>query len=422
MRVRFRPFSITHTWVIGSCMLLLFALLNNIDGNVKALDYLLADSYSYLEAGKNFYLHFEVHPIRPLLYPLLIGWPFMLGLSMEVVIYFAIFLNVLCWIALLGVCYKSLRLFTSEKQSFYGSLIISLCFGLTAMVFQPLTEVPFTLVSLTSIYFLLHYQKTPLPKYLIYSLTLFLLAVLIRPGVLYPAIFFLLIGGWKLRHDLSKPIQFWPLFVAIGLLGFQFFKMNQQFQTFKISNIDGITWYTYAGAQVEASERSGKIEETHLKRSKQIRNEQNWKDKNQLANTDLKEKIVNAPFIVSKVISANVLSNLSGKSNAIEALKKRNSSSFFKHLKNFFLILSRLANVFFGIALFVFIPFTLIIKKAQMNFFTWALLIYLFYSILVSGISFWQGDRFSLVCYPVLILFLFYLKNQSKPSSLQQEK
>ncbi len=178
-------YSFKQTFVFSFLFLLIYIFGNNIDGSFFQLNlnYLLPDSYSYIQASKNFYGEFQIDPIRPFLYPLIIGVPSIFGFnSSESIILFAVFINLVVWFFTLFYLYKTIEIIQSKKAAFWSTLILSSCFGITGMIFQPLTEICFIGLLTSGAYFLI---KVPhLPSNIGLFLGFILTASLIRPGVL----------------------------------------------------------------------------------------------------------------------------------------------------------------------------------------------------------------------------------------------
>ncbi len=212
-----------------------------------------------------------------------------------------------------------------------------------------------------------------------------------------------------------------PLLIPILLLGFQSYGMYSQFKTLSISNIGPLTWYKYIGVQVYAETNKENIDSVILKRAKEIHQLNSWKEIRKKGADDLKNTIIQHPFIVIKYLGLNIFHNSISKSNAIETHSIRGPEKIYHHTQHLFLILSRLHNILFALLIMYLIYFVIrYFRNLEFSFFI--LISFVLYSLLTGGISFWQGDRFSIVYYPSILILIMYTSRLVRSKKHLQEK
>ena len=113
---------------------------------------LLGDDITYLKAAKKIYSTFQASDDRPLLIAIIQGFPYLFGFSDNIVFYWGIMLNYLCWISTIRIIFIIISTHINRKLAFYTFLIFVFCIGNLALVFNFLSESIFVFFA-NNIYF-----------------------------------------------------------------------------------------------------------------------------------------------------------------------------------------------------------------------------------------------------------------------------
>lgn len=382
------------------CWLWLFGFLSQMGSQ----GIIYADSASYLESAKNLYVFHRGHNYRPMLMAAINGIPLLFGLGEAAVYEFGFYVNVVCWIASAIVLFALLKDFVRPKIAFVFALVFLSTLGNISYVFHLLTENIYLFFILSAFYFLSKYYKTKTFKWLSFALSIFILAMLIRPGSMLlgiaMAVFFIreIIGNFK-----SKAAFFFYGSVALVLV--QCAGIKHQFGNFTISYIDAVTYYGYLGSRAEAMKNGTEYIQENNPRGVAMYNLP-MPEQKKLASEDFKKQLTTNTANFFKAYGIDLLDNTKSGTTALLDCRNVEHRLF---AGDVLFTVSKWQNRFLtvaGFALAVFFFFTGY-RKEPLYFLMAA---YILYIILLSGVSCSQGDRFHIVTYPfVLILSAKFL-------------
>ena len=235
------------------------------------------------------------------------------------------------------------------------------------------------------------------------------ITILFRPGVLYLAglaSLFLLFYLVSIKEFNIK--KYTPFILSLVFVGIQFISIYQTYGNVTPSYIDKLTWYYYLGGEA-MSKASGTNYMDERKMRKNKVKSLSWSETSTLSKNDLKAQVSNNLDHIFIEYLHNLYENSSSGSTAVIAANKFKSKE-----QNLIKIsyrlyeLSKYQNIFFVLLSAVAFVLMLFYRKS-INI---AMLISfgcVSYIFLTSGISFWQGDRFHIVFYPLVILTILYL-------------
>jgi hypothetical protein len=285
-------------------------------------------------------------------------------------------------------------------------LLLSLSF-VRGMSFA-LTEIGFSFFIILSTYQLLNFLLNNRSINLFYFFSFLGFATLFRPGlylftlILIPVCFTYLLFVKKVNFKNILSI-FIGLFLTLGV---QSILMKRTFDTYRLTYIDDITWYRYGGALATTIDKNNCISnqcfrEEQAKRDRIIDTLSNY-EMSILSKADRNDILFNKTASFYKMMKVNISSNLLSGS----VKESENKWLYFWTVFN---------NLFLSI-----IPFILYVifllnpmlrkkLKREIHLTILFVLAIIAYTILTSGISAYQGDRFHIVFYPISLLLLSIL-------------
>lgn len=405
--------------IFNTLSTIVYFLFLRMDQNIFNVQYITPDSITYIESAELLYTDFKLHPTRPLLFALILGIPnlFLSTVTIEHYITFSITLNLISWSASLLILFKSLCLFLKNKLSLYLSLLSGCSLGILAINFQTLTESISILALTTIIYLLLKYKQNKNSKHLIYSLAILNFLSLIKPGFFYLMLFYnlvYLIAIFYSKTAVYKKTS--PLYwVSVLIIISQLIGMKQTYGNFTLSYIDKVTWYNYLGAKSEAYKTNTKLTKVYQvsKERMSYLNNLSWSDKSIISKEDFKKQLTNNKESVIQAYLDNIYENTNSKSLGIVRNIYNNQ---FQSRINALSKVSALQNSMYAI-LFLLTVLLMLLNYRRQHLIEFIIISIIAYNLLTSGISFWQGDRFTLVIYPAILCFFFY---QIKKTSIQK--
>lgn len=366
------------------------------------------DQTSYFESGNLLIKNFEAHPFRTFGYGFLLSLPQIFGMQATYA-YWPIILNLLFFLGILWTIYKFENLLRKPLLLPMGlALLLSIGF-IRGMSFA-LTETGFSFFVLLSAYHLLKFLKGKKAYNLFFLFFTLGFAALFRPGLyLFTLLIVPICIGYLI---LVKQINIKTIFsIVLGLfltLGIQSFLMKKTYNTYRLTYIDDITWYRYGGALATT------INEKNCISNQCFREEQTKRDRiidtlnndemSIISKADRKEILFNKTNAFIKMMKVNISTNLLSGSVKAQENKLLHRWTVFN-------------NLFLSIIPFLMYAFLLILQRWRSSICLELHLVLLFcisiiaYSIITSGVSAYQGDRFHIVFYPLSLLVLTIILN-----------
>ena len=377
--------------------------------NIHHTDYIATDSYTYMEAGKLLYTEGKPHPTRPYLSGAILGLPYLFNsnASIHSVVNFNLLLNLALWFSTILLVYKTVLLFASQKLAFYTCLAYLFCVGAIGFVGLILTETLSAFMMTGAVYLGFRFEKTSQIGSLLGAISIMLLLVLVKPGMVYWSLLLAVLGISFFVKSRKLSIKFTiPIVASLGLIFIQAQQVDAHYGKFGVSLIDKITWFNYLGAEVEAENSGRSLQEVKRERM-EVWEHCSWQEITEIGSADMKHNLQENPVSVLKLFALNISNNAIGKSAGLAAAKDYKQSSFFSPLQKALLLLSMAQNFLFVLGS-VFLGLW-ILKGHYLNVATFLAIGTIAYIIFTSGITFKQGDRFNVVFYPVTLMLLSYL-------------
>jgi hypothetical protein len=405
--------------------------------NATTAYFLQGDPESNMVASRWLYHeNLTAHPVRPFLYPTLIGLPFLwtntegefAGGFTVAQVYFGVALNFLAWLFTVGLLFKILRLWqVSEKRARLFCLIFAANVGTVFNNFQLLTEAVFTALFLAHIYCSTLFFLKKQVKHALLAITFVSVSALTRP-TLFPIAAFLmplvLVLGWYYNQISLRQIMV-ALCLIGSILGVQIGLMKRTFGTAHFSYIRQWTYCFFSGAYAahfwESSSIEGKKQlwlieyqrRSSLFPQMTMNSRTGWQQMDSFTNADLKHLVIHQPSAFAATLLRNFLSNATASTPDLGGLQNFRQRNGFDWILKIAAWLSRFQNIFYTNCL-VIAPFLMFFNRRLLriqlsktelwaSFYSWLLA---FYIITASSISFTQGDRFHIVIVPITLILL----------------
>lgn len=397
-----------------------------LPANATTVQLLGGDPESYWGAAKLIYTEGgQPHPLRPFLYPFLIGLPSFLGASTNDSLWIVLSFNFIFWLMTIVFIYKILITLTNNKIALMGALIFILNTSNIINCYAVLAESLFHCLIIGSIYFLLKYY-TNNKNALCFSvfITLFCLSCITRPTysplllVLIPLFIFIII-----KRYLSIYLIVFSLIVFSFTIGFNAYKMHKTYGNWTLSYIGECTIYAFfsAYAKIASPEKTTQqmaddwFVEYHNRGDKIPRSNDSipWTALHSIVFDDLKEQFKDNKTGLIMAFGRDLLSNSVASNGDVLRLTDFKNQRYFSVLQNAVFGWGRGLNILNTTAALFVIPlifwrFSGYFWRNQRPIF-WILsvnTVLSIFTILISTVSFTQGDRFHLVVLPLSLVSL----------------
>ncbi|NMH28900.1 hypothetical protein [Flavobacterium silvaticum] len=383
--------------VVAIVWCVVFALILNLPGNVA----LQGDEVTYWAAAKNIYSSFSPSETRPLLIALIHGFPLLFGItSLVLVNTWVVVLNLMLWVLSILLVYKLTLGKAKAKASILLGFALLFCVGYLAICFKFLSESVFIFMLVFCIYLVRKFIITQNHNFLSASFGVLLLSILVKPLALGLVLIFTV---FFFRQVLKIVLNKYSAIsvVALILIFFQMDSLRKNQGDFTISYIDSFTYYNYLGDKAECFKNGTHYRQCKGKRYEAFVKLNNSQQKKAAAKDFTNQIRHNFPNLV-KAYLYNLYANAFGGSRIIDTAHSGNES-----IQKILFRISRIQNVlltFIG----VFISVIDVSRFRKTSIFNLLLTFIFGYILVVSGISGNQGDRFSIVFYPIVILQMAY--------------
>ncbi len=359
------------------------------------------DAENYKDAAEMIYHHFSFHFYRPVLIAVYCGIPYLFGVSDVQVYTFGIYMNFACWIGTSLLLFGILKSFLKEHKAFYVTLTYFLIIGALLIVFHLLTESFYTFAMMAGFYFLSKYYRTSQFHYLSIGLAIFMLGMLIKPGSEYLAIFYLLYY-WRALYLNYQKVAILFLCGSMLLIGLQVFEMKKQYGDFTISYISAPTFYNYLGARAIGFKEHKTLKQVQSYRENYILN-LNFPKQKKISSLDLTCQLQHNTLNLLKAYIIDLVENAKTPSDCLTFCQNMRKDQHFEFYKYSSSLITKWQNRLLtvsGFLLALYYLFTSYKKEPLYSLISF----YILYSMLLSGLSCYQGDRFHIVFFPLVIL------------------
>lgn len=406
------------------------SVLLQLPANYERAGFIFEDAVSYREAGRALYKEsFSAHPVRTFGYPLLIGIPYLFGAATDAaILQFSVVINILAWLGSVLLMYLIASKLTTSKYAIAAAGLFICTSTNIPMLYQSMTETVFIFTILAFLYYLLRYLYENSSGALLTALFFICFSVTVRPISLYfsVAVFLFSVILFVARKQ-YRSIGIAVLIYAITI-GTQLLIMQQTYGKPTISFIQNYTVYSYVlnKADYMKSDKQMSFADFSIARDARIDSvvraeikdpndlKQYWPAADKYYALSIKQSIEDNKKNILVTLLNNMRDNSTKGSNTIQVLANEQNKRGFETAKNLLLHVTLWQNKLFSLLALVTPVLILLIairRKTgvpQLKFII-AITVMLLYYFFTSGISYWQGDRFSQVWYPGLIIILIYL-------------
>lgn len=378
---------------------------------IDSQSYIFPDSDNYRESARMWYFEHKVHYYRPLFMAIISGIPYLFGADDAPVYQFSFYINVFSWIGTAILLFSFVKKYVNNKTAFLVSLCYYTFFGIALLNFHLLTENIFTFLSLLSFFLIDQYNIKQKFYYLSLAICILLLLILIKPSITFFSFFVLLYYSKAIWNNLKSRYMFFILLGVFSLIS-QNILMKKQFGNYTVSYIDGVTYYNYLGAKATAYKENISFDEAYNKRAHTMET-LTFSQQKQYALHDFLEQLTSNKLNLAKAYLSNTIDNTKSASGSITIYSNVNQNAYHNTVQQIFIFLSKYQNRFLTIVGFLLaLYFT---KKYYTTNTVYTLMaLYILYTIVVSGVSCTQGDRFHIVFFSITWLFVIkYFKENN---------
>lgn len=364
---------------------------------------LYPDASNYLESAQKMYLKFTGHYYRPMVMAFITGLPYLFGSSDAGILQWSLMVNVVCWLGTSLLLFQIAKDFLKPKVAFVVAILPFFIIGNAVLNYHLLTENIYTFFIVLAFYSLFRYYKTNNFWFLSFSLSLLLSSMLIKPGAKFLAILILLFFiKTVLKNYKAKAMIL--LYGSVLMILIQLVGMKVQYGDFTLSYIDGVTYHNYLFSKAECFKNGKEYHQINNPRAEYLFSLL-FTDQKRVAKEDAIRQIkTNFPNVV-KAYFDNLLENTKSGNACVFDLENKKGSDDFVFWKTIAFNLSKWQNRLFtiiGILVSLYFVRKLFTPKS-----VYALMaVFVLYTIILSGISCGQGDRFHVITFPTVFLLL----------------
>lgn len=388
-----------------------------------------SDAPGYLEAGLFYWQKHSVHPFRTWGYPLFTGLPFALGFNEVQSREFLIILNVIFYLITACIIFKLLDSLQS-KWKFIIAVVYLLSPGIVAANFTTMSEPLFTLSICTFVLLTYYFLIKKTTQYFSASIFFLCFSMAVRPinyvlvvcvliflcaTVTFNFIFKKNVFSFRLKHIL---IAFFIFFLTYLL---PILAMKKKYGAAEFTFNSNYVLYHYIGSFASSIPHSSQkiMYDSFHSKAKSIdvhttTENKKWRQMNEFYKHEWRS------ILAEKKKQLLVAWYLSLKGNARSGnvqLELAQSIVKKKQLTKALFVISKLQNLSFHILFILLVlAFPLVYLKYKKEYnasVIFLLLLILQAAILIalSALSFWQGDRFGIVVYPLVLIALAITMN-----------
>jgi hypothetical protein len=395
-----------------------FAWLVGLFANYQFSSFIFPDAFSYQRAaGYLFNEGFKADEIRPFGYPIILGLPYLVGADTHLILTCSLVINFLFWIGSVLIIYRIGAKFLDNRSKLLYCLVFICSVTNIYMVFQTMSETMFIFVMLLFILNISEFALSGNANKLSAALFLVCFSATIRPINYYLALLFLLfcfVYFIRIRNITRIVLAFALFAVTIGL---QFNIMHKRFGEHKLSYIQNNTafYYLFATAEWMSNPGASTFNDFFSKRYHEVdsamsrcTSDSAFPYADSVYASNIKKNITTNGWLVLKAYMNDIRENSTSGNSAILNLTGTDNTRLHEKAKIASYKISKYENVFFSVMLLVTVIISLIlVLKSGLNIPALhipaliAVAISLYY-FLCSGISYYQGDRFNFISYPLI--------------------
>lgn len=398
--------------LLNTYLLLIYFIvfLNLKTGVNESIMFSTPDSKDYLEVGNWIFDNSDTEQTinSPILYP------FILKLSLKISGVNGVwFMQFLFWMMSVNFLFLAIKRLTGKILAFTGAVILSLNFSFIALTLHGLTDVTVTFVICWLIYYM-SVKAGEIRKWSVFcNIILFFSVLSVIKPVFFPLLILLLIIVFPLFYfkEFLKSHRKYLLIIALIPVVFQLSLMYTKHNTITISAKGNTTFKTYFIAQSFAEVNNISIESA-MDSAKNLSQDQIY---------DF--MLGNKKLIAGNFINNILFQNITGPATFLSYPPGFENIFLFKLMKienKVFLVL----HFLFLIPCIFFIYYLIKSNSDKLAVYIYQMMLF-YYLLLITGIAFWQGDRYTISFQPLWILiylsvvYSFYSVKFDKRKQLQ---
>ena len=365
--------------------------------------FIYPDSFSYFDAATDLFVKLRGHCYRPIGMAFISGLPYVFGAEGTAIFGWSFYVNVACWLGSAVVIFTMLKQQIATNLAFLSALVFLLCVGPATICFHLLTENSYTFLMLLFLFFWDRYQNSKRYLFLSIGLSVLLFSMLVKPGSKFLAVL-VLVYAIKIIYQHRKSKSTWIIYGAMALIAVQLGGMKAQFGNPTLSYIDGITYHNYLCTKAVCYQEGVPYHQINNERAAYL-HQFSLPERKVIAASDFKQQLTHNTLNLFKAYCSNVWDNTISGSPYIQDCDNRNQTTYFEGSKSFLFSVSKWQNRFFTSIGLIFALYTIVRYKHARKTAVMTSVV-LLYTVVLSGVSCSQGDRFHLVIYPFAILLL----------------
>jgi hypothetical protein len=393
-------------------------------GAIHDLTFTGGDASGYMEAGKYLWLDFKLHYFRTFGYAIFTGLPQGFGASEYLSRYLLVVLNGVFYISSALLLYDIMQRISGIKvYAFAMAIIYIFSPGIIFINYATLSEPLFVFSLLLSIKFLVMYGKSKDPEDLLWFCLTLLFSAAVRPVNLYFAVIMAaLVLFMMLRYSMGKRNMLLLLTGVFLMVVLPMLGMQKLYGIFTYTHNSKYMLYHYTCSYANSIPQSSQVkmyDSFHknaltldtLGRGAITPAEVNWVRRDSLYTAGIRNTLKQRKKQLAVAWFNNLKENASTPSHLIPEIEFK---SMFVSMGKFFSKLSSIENIMFSLSALFLVTYLVlyslfqiikkkIISKDILRFFLAAQIMVL---IGLGALSFWQGDRFSIVMYPLLLILI----------------
>ena len=357
------------------------------------------DSGTYWSTGHEFYNFSEkgFSELRTFLYPLIL-----VQIHSIFGIYGIWIMQLFFWIISINLMYLSIKQITNNKiLSFIGSLIIALNISYLILTVHALTEASTILLLSILIYFISrNIMKVNTLKFFQGCLLILVLLAVIKPIFYLPVLImlFIILPVFYFKKHIQNPKSIIKLFLIIIPLLYQITIMKAKYDTFSFTNVSSEGFRMYLFAQGVQHNNNISLDEAR-------------KISKSYTSTETFNYFLNNKMVYTKIY----LQNLQNAIKSVPCFILYKNSFYQPDLINYMILVNRFyyyIHIIFVIPILLFLYFSFRRKERNYPFFPLICLSFLsYYLLLISAISFGEGDRHVLSSLPIWVFLYSIILN-----------
>ncbi len=383
----------------------------------------LPDAMSYRQAAKYLYEYgFSAHHIRTFGYPLIVGLPYLLGISADTaIVNFAVALNFLFWLSSVWLVYVIAKSFIGAKGALIIGIAFVLCITHILGSYLVMTETFFLTIMLLASWNLLQFIHFKRDRNIFLFISLLSFSAVVRPVTYYLVILASLfcivyfIRTKKFRNILI------PIIAYCFTIGLQQANMHRKYDVYTLSFIQNYTIYHYLVMPAEYHLFRDKYspDSFYVGRNEKIKmlidglkqEPEKVKKADEYYKSELKRGLVSNRDNIISVFYQNLRHNCNVGNPDIDHLVNHRKSNLFEPVRSFLSgfirrqdkVLNLLCIISIAVTGMLFL-FKKEFRKQKNSVFVVFLNILSSYILITSGVSAWQGDRFVFILQPLTLI------------------